>query len=246
MNVKERRFVSKPVVGLIVPPLAGEVPQDAEQVYPNVDFLAEGLGLKELSVTGYDSVITHVTEAARRLKDRGAQAISLMGTSLSLYRGKGFNDEIAAVIRSETGLPATTMSTAVIEALRELGVTRPAVASAYTADVHSKLLRFLEEEGFESAGGAHLSIGTVDAVHEVAEERVLILGAEAIARSDSPNGALISCGGLRTSQAVNHLESAYGVPVVTSPLAGLWAAVRLVDEGHVGFHGSKLFQRMIT
>lgn len=243
MNVKEGEAVSKPVVGLIVPPLSGAVPPDAEHVYPDIDFRAEGLGLHELSVSGYDSVIAHVTDAALRLRDRGAEAISLMGTSLSLYRGKAFNDEITSAISVATGLPTTTMSTSVIEALRELGVERPAVASAYTEDVHGRLLLFLRQEGFEPVGGSFLSIDTVDAVHEVEEERVLILGAEAIARSDSPDGALISCGGLRTSLAVNHLEAAYGIPVVSSPLAGLWAAARLVDAHNSGMHGSRLFRR---
>ncbi len=242
-NVKEGKQLSKPLVGLIVPPRAGEVPPDAEAVYPHIGFIAEGLGLEALSVAGYDSVISSVEVAAKRLRDAGADAVSLMGTSLSLYRGKSFNDELVATMRTATGLPVTTMSTAIVDALRDLSISRPAVASAYTTEVHTRLLTFLQEEGFDTDGEAHLSVKTVNEAHDVEEERVMMLGAEAVARSSSPDGALISCGGLRTARAVNYMESAYGMPVVTSPLAGLWASVRLVEPDVIGNHPSHLFRR---
>ncbi|WP_353112360.1 hypothetical protein [Microbacterium sp.] len=233
-------------IGLIVPPRAGEVPRDAAEVYPDVDFLAEGLGLQEMSVAGYDSVISAVQGASERLRDRGAEAVALMGTSLSFYRGKEFNDEILQTIRNATGLPATTMSAAIVEALRAVGVTRPAVASAYTDAVHAKLLRFLGEEGFEPAGSAHLSISSIDEVHEVDDETVHRLGLEAASRSEGFDGVLISCGGLRTARAVTALEDAYGLPAVSSPLAGLWGAVRLVRPDLVGTHRSRLFHPVLA
>lgn len=238
--------MSSPTVGLIVPPRAGEVPQDAPDVYPQVEFVAEGLGLQEMSVAGYDSVIDAVRGAAERLSAQGSRAVVLMGTSLSFYRGKEFNDEIVQTMRDATGLPVTTMSAAIVEALRAVGVTRPVVASAYTAEVHGKLLAFLREEGFQPAGGAHLSISSIDEVHAVEGERVHALGIEAVQASQDFDGILISCGGLRTAAAVTALELAYGVPVVSSPLAGLWSAVSLVAPEEQGAHDSQLFRLVRT
>ncbi|UGS25626.1 aspartate/glutamate racemase family protein [Microbacterium resistens] len=228
-------------IGLIVPPLAGAVPRDAADVYPGVPFLAEGLGLREMSVAGYDSVISAVRGASERLAARGAEAVVLMGTSLSFYRGKDFNDEIVDTMRQATGLPVTTMSAAIVDALRAVGVARPAVASAYTAEVHGRLLRFLAQEGLDVAGSAHLSISSIDEVHTVDDDTVHDLAVQA-AEDPGFDGILISCGGLQTARAVTALEESYGVPVVSSPLAGLWAAVRLVRPEVAGTHGSRLFR----
>lgn len=241
--LKGNNEVKRVTIGLVVPPLGGEVPADAATVYPGVDFIAEGLGLQEMSVSGYESVISSVAGASRRLKDRGAEAVSLMGTSLSFYRGKTFNDELVGVLGETTGLPATSMSVAIVAALREVGASRPAVASAYTAEVHEKLLGFLSEEGFDPAGSAHLSISSIEEVHTVSDETVLELGHRAVAASSGYDGILISCGGLRTAAAVTALEREYGVPVVSSPLAGLWASVALTGRDIAGVHDSALFGR---
>lgn len=232
-------------IGLVVPPRAGEVPPDAAVLYPDVAFLAEGLGLEEMSVDGYESVIAAVEGASQRLQERGAEAVALMGTSLSFYRGKSFNDEIVRALRGTTGLPATSMSASIVEALREVGVTQPAVASAYTAAVHGKLLTFLREEGFHPAGSAHLSVSSIAAVHAVEEEDVLAIAQQAVVNSGGDfDGVLISCGGLRTANAVTELEREHGVPVISSPLAGLWGAVALVEETLTGNHDSALFREV--
>jgi maleate isomerase len=45
----------------------------------------------------------------------------------------------------------------------------------------------------------------------------------------TPNadGILISCGNLRTFEAIEPLEKDFGLPVVTSNQAGLWQALRM-------------------
>jgi maleate cis-trans isomerase len=41
------------------------------------------------------------------------------------------------------------------------------------------------------------------------------------------DGILISCGNLRTFEAIESLEKDFGLPVVTSNQAGLWQALRM-------------------
>ena len=90
-----------PTIGMIVPPAAGAVPPEPLELYgARARFIAEGLALKALSPEGYDAVIERVAALAVRLKSRGAEAISLMGTSLSFYRGAAFNDELIATMKA--------------------------------------------------------------------------------------------------------------------------------------------------
>lgn len=219
-------MLNRPQLGLIVPPASGAVPPDAATIYPQYSFLAEGLGLTELSSNGYDSVIETVGAAAARLAARGASVVSLMGTSLSFYRGPDFNGVLENEIATRAGVPALTMSTAILEAATALDVTRLAVATAYRDEVNVSLLRFLEAAGLEVLSLEHLGIASVDAVHQVPEDDVTELGRRAFASAPDAEAVLISCGGLATRAAVRTIEAEAGIPVITSPLAGLWATVR--------------------
>jgi len=212
-------------LGLIVPPAAGLVPPDAAIVYPDQSFLAEGLGLGEMTNRGYDSVIASVGAAARRLAERGAQVIALMGTSLSFYRGPDFNAALEQEIADSSGLPALTMSSAILDAISHLGVRRLAVATAYRDEVNDALLRFLEAAGLEALSLKHLGIASIDEVHAVGEDEVTELAQRALAAAPDAEAVLISCGGLATRAAVRTIETDAGIPVISSPLAGLWATM---------------------
>lgn len=233
-SAKKPAHGSRPVVGMIVPPAAHEVPPEATAMYGEaVQFLAVGLGLGQLTPEGYDSVLPKIETAAQQLRDRGAQGIALMGTSLSFYRGAAFNRTLTVTMHEATGLPCTTMSTAVVEALACLGARRVAVATAYGDVVNQRLSSFLAEHGIEVGGLDALHIEDVRKVFEVVDEDLMRVTASAIARCELPPEAiLISCGGLRTLGVAERLEDRFGLPVVTSSTAGPWAAVRLV--GHDG------------
>src|SRR5579863_5474935 len=113
--------MSAAVLGLIVPRKI-EVPEEALAMYPTgVRFLMEDVGLESMTPGGYESVLHRIVPAAQALAERGVQAIALMGTSLTFYKGAAFNARLEESIRQATGLPTTTMSTAIVEALRAVG-----------------------------------------------------------------------------------------------------------------------------
>jgi arylmalonate decarboxylase len=221
------------LVGLIVPPRPGYVPPDGPRLYPDgISFTAEGLGLQRLTPDGYESVIDRVGDVARELADRGARAIALMGTSLSFYKGYAFNEQLKATMHEATGLPTTTMSTGVVEALRAVGVRRVAVGTAYIEEVNNRLRQFLTDSGFEVTALQGLGIDAVGQAQTVGQDDLVALGQRVFAAAPGAQGILISCGGLRTLGVTVPLEAACGVPVVSSTPAAYWAAVRLV--GHSG------------
>ena len=88
---------------------------------------------------------------AKVLAQEGAAAITLMGTSLSFYRGAAFNRELTQRIALASGRPAVTMSTAVIEGLRNVGGRRLAVATAYN-EGESQTSGFSNRRRLRSAG----------------------------------------------------------------------------------------------
>lgn len=210
-------------IGLIVPPAGGAVPVDAKLMYPQLRFIAKGLALGSIDRQGYDGVIDHVVQKARDLAAEGASAISLMGTSLSFYRGTNLNQRLVEEMERATGLPCTTMSSAILRGLRKLRIGTPAVATAYVDDVNQRLAAFLDSEHIGAASVLGLGIKDVAEVGRVSTDTLVRLCMQAWdAAQGKADGILLSCGGLVTLDALVQVEQALGVAVVASSPAGFW------------------------
>ena len=120
-----------PLLGLIAPPADYPVPPEGIALYgKDIRFLVHGLGLKTMTPEGYDSVIDKIVPFALEQKRAGVGAISIFGTSLTFYRGAAFNQKLIDDVRRETGLPTTSMSTAVVDGLHAVKARRVAAATA--------------------------------------------------------------------------------------------------------------------
>jgi arylmalonate decarboxylase len=125
-----RASAADPTLGLIFPPKDYPVPPEATRLYPaGVKFLSRGIGLERLTPDAYDAAIPKVIPAAESLVREGATAISVMGTSLTFYKGRAFNENLTAQVRKATGVPVTTMSTGIVDGLHAAKAKRIAVAT---------------------------------------------------------------------------------------------------------------------
>ena len=80
---------AEPVLGMIFPPANYPVPPEAKTLYPSgVTFLAEGLAFQGMTIESYDEAVPRIVPASLKLKERGATAISIMGTSLTFYKAR--------------------------------------------------------------------------------------------------------------------------------------------------------------
>ncbi len=217
----------EPVLGLISP-VEAAVPPEALALYPHVRFESRSVGLKTMSPEGYDQVLERIAPSAEALARTGAEALVLMGTSLSFYKGASYNRELTRRIAQASGRPAVTMSTAVCEGLRSVGAHRLAVATAYDAEVNRRLRVFLQEEGFEVRVLRGLGVEKVEDIKAVTQQGLLKFSADVFAAADRADALLVSCGGLRTLELLAPLEARCGVPVVSSLPHALWAGVRLL------------------
>jgi arylmalonate decarboxylase len=224
-------------IGLIIPPADGTTPSECRQLYPQLQFVTVGLGVKEMSSTGFAAVADRVLECARSLRTAGVSVVSVMGTSLTFYRGREYNDDLSSRVADEIQLPVTTMSTSIIKALKTNGISRVAVATAYTADLNLGLAQFLEDHGIRIAGIVGLGLTSIDSVRPTSAGIVQKAAEEAFRRDPTADGMLISCGGLPTVQLHVPLEAELEVPVISSLAACLWDVVHLagVDPRRDGF-----------
>ncbi len=219
----------EPVVGMIFPPANYQVPAEARRLYPaGVKFLAQGVGLERMTPEGYDKVLDRIVPAAETLKTQGANAISIMGTSLTFYKGAAFNQQLIDSVKKATGLPATSMSTAIVQGLRAVGARRIAVATAYGDVVNHTLQVFLEESGFTVLGVKGLGIERFEDAPPVTQEGLQKFSASVYDSMPKADTLVISCGALKTLDLLVPLEQHCKVPVISSTPHAFWDAVRMV------------------
>jgi arylmalonate decarboxylase len=228
-------------LGMIVPRQA-EVPPEALVMYPaGVRFIVEAVGLETMTPAGYESVKDRIVPAAQALAERGAQAIALMGTSLTFYKGAAFNESLACSIHRATNLPCTTMSTAIVDALRAVGARRVAVATAYNQEVTALLQTFLIESGFDVPLAEGMGLERIGEAGKVTPQHLEEFVTGVFRSVPASDAVLVSCGGFRTLELIAALERACGVPVISSMPHALWAGVRLLGlPGAVPGFGSVL------
>ena len=133
----------------------------ATLLYPSgVRFLAEGVGLQKMTADEYDRVFGRILPAAEKLAKEGSNAISVMGTSLTFYKGAEYEHQLKVNVTKATGLPSTTMSTGIVEGLKALNARRVAVATAYDED-HAHYAGWVEDGKLIAHEGTEIQLGVI-------------------------------------------------------------------------------------
>src|SRR5215472_16944188 len=149
----------------------------------------------------------------RTLAGLKVDAIMVIGTSLTFYRGVDAHDELMAKLRATTGLPVSTMSQAVVDGLMSFSARRIAVATAYADEVNNRLRAFLTAKGLEVLALEGFGLFGFGEPDTKSEADIIALGSKVCVAAPAADGLLISCGGLRTLGVAKPLEQRHGIPV---------------------------------
>ncbi len=226
------RFGWRARIAHIEPSSAVEAAEEWRSVAPDgVIFLESRIYLAEITRDAIAAMMDEVPRATRELALARPSVIIQVGAPGIFLRGLEYERELIAQMTSIAGVPATTMMTTMVDALRTLQIRRVAVGSIYTDSLNEALARYLEALGFEVVGLLGLQETDVVIAKDHEPSVAYELGRRVLARSEGADGILISCGGLRTFEIIEPLERDTGVPVVTSNQAALWRALEL---SHVG------------
>jgi maleate isomerase len=147
-------------------------------------------------------------------------------TTGSLVHGIGWDRELIGRIERASGRPATTTTTAVLEALRAIGASSLAIATPYTDALNQIECAFFEESGYRVLEIAGLGCATDAEIGRLDPEDAVTLAE----RVDTPaaDAVFISCTNFHCLPALALLEHRLGKPVVTSNQAGAWTALRRI------------------
>ena len=220
---------ANPTLGLIFPPENYPIPPDATMLFPSgVEFIGNGVGLPGgMTVQGYEEAVPRILPRAIELAQRGANVISVFGSSITFYKGAKFHDDLITQVAKATGRTATTQSNGLLDGLRTANARRVAVATAYTDEVTERLKIFLQEHGFEVTAAKGLGFTRIP--EGAATRDILVkLSIDSYASSKKADAVVLSCGALKTIDVIVPVEDVLKVPVVSSTPHGLWHGVKLL------------------
>jgi maleate isomerase len=165
-----------------------------------------------------------IPAAATRLMRYHPNVFAYYCTTVSFVRGVAGDEDLKRRVQEATGIPCTTTSTAIVQALHRLGIRRVAVASPYLPDVNQALTRYLAECDIEVVNSEALHL---EQDHGLVPPERIRAAAE---RADVPEAEaiLISCTGQKTADFISDLERKAGKPVVSSNQATGWHALRML------------------
>lgn len=206
----------------------------------------EGVGLVLASLCKRDQSEEETEAALARLPDVAAQMgqvgvdyIIVNSSPMVIHRGPGSDRHIIVQVEEAARCPATTTTTAAMDALRAIGARRLVLVSPYEHQ-NAKLRAFLEADGFTvlTSRGLRRELWEIGRIPSEATYR---LAKEAFMEAPTADAVYIAGGLLRAVDVVEPLEQDLGVPVIASQPASLWSAlVRLRIRAPISGFGSLL------
>jgi maleate isomerase len=172
------------------------------------------------------------------LLPQGLSALGYGCTSASAVIGP---DEVARRMqKAQPGTPITNPLSAVIAALKALGVTRVAMVTPYVAEVNGPMRHALAAQGITVVSEASFGQKEDWTVARIAESSTRAAMMQA-GRAAGVQAVFTSCTNLRTFGIIEAVEQELGVPVISSNQALLWDMLRHAGIAARGWGPGRLF-----
>lgn len=183
-----------------------------------VQFLTTRLPFRHTGLDDDRAMVDGVADAAALLADAAVDLVAFNCTAASMLAGP---DVIRArVVEATGGIGCVSTIEAVVLALQTLGAPRIALLDPYPSEVEEAEVAYLAGHGFTVVDRAGPACGTPVEQGLIPPEEWLRF-ATTLDTSDA-DAVLISCAGTQTADAIQAIEEATGLPLVTSNQALLW------------------------
>jgi maleate isomerase len=180
-------------------------------------------------------IVEQIEDASRKLADADVDLILLAATAPSSRMGIGYDKELIKRISGASGKPATTASTALLEAMRVLGIKKIVLGAPWSDAVNQTVAKFIEGNGIRVLAHAalgivrNLDVGLLDA------QTAYDMGRK-IDRPDA-DAVMLACGNWRTFEIIEKLERDLGKPVLSTNQVSLWHALKMLGAESLPGYG---------
>jgi len=213
-------------IGLLAPGSGPNMEMDFHRFIPaGVAVATSRLPFTIPTPEGLKDMVSHLENVCEVYKRYKHDVIMFGCTSGSLIEGFGFDQRLIARMEEITGDHCLTTSTAVLEAFKALGVKRPVVITPYPDNTNLVEKEFLESNGIEVVYISGMENDYVNQSITDIEPNYVFQKVKKLPR-EGADCLFISCTGLNVLDLIPILECDWGMPVITSNQATLWASLR--------------------
>jgi maleate cis-trans isomerase len=214
-------------IGLLVPSSSSVQEWDIGRALPDdITLHVARMRLSNVDAESTLRIVQEIETESQKLADVDVDVIIFPATAPSSRNGIGYDQELIKRITAASGKPATTASTALLEALHVLSATRIVLGAPWSASVNQSVAAFIEANGVkvlaqEALGlTRNLDIGLLDpqTAYDIGR-RVDAAEADAV---------LLACGNWSTFGIIDRLERDLGKPVLTTNQVSLWHALKMM------------------
>ncbi len=175
------------------------------------------------------ALLDQVEQATKTVAAAGVDVIIQTGVPIGIVNGIGTDGQIIKIMEKASGLPCTTHITAIVEALRHLGITKVIIVTGYFGEkVNQIFYKFMEDSGFKVIAMEDLGINW----HNTSDASPYSYYRPSKAlykKFPEAEGILISGGNTFQNDVIEPLEADLGVPVITQRSAALWKVLNMVE-----------------
>lgn len=228
--MKDFSYGGRAKIGLVYPAPGWVMEAEFSKMSPEgVITCATRISLHETNEEGLSQIGNEAIKAAKLLAQAPVDIIVLGCTSGSFMGGAQYDKEVIQKMEESSGLPCITTSSSVVDALKQLGVKKIAVATPYIEEVYMKGKSFLEESGFQVTNIKGLDLLYDRDIDSQSLERVYKLAKEV--DTDDAEAVVILCTGIRSIGIIDHLEKDLKKPVISAIQASFWNSIRRSGVG---------------
>jgi len=216
-------------IGLLLPSSSSVQERDFSRVLPeDITLHVARMRLSNVEAESTLRIVQEIEIESQKLADVDVDVIVFPATAPSSRNGIGYDQELIKRIRAASGKPATTASTALLEALRVLSAKQIVLGAPWSAAVNQTVAAFIEANGVkvlaqEALGLVrNLDIGLLD------PQTALDVGRR-VNRAEA-DAVILACGNWSTFSIIDQLERDLGKPVLTTNQVSLWHALKMMNR----------------
>jgi len=209
-----------------VSPSTIQLPWELQAMLPEgVGVVATNLNVRAHEAAEFERAQQGIAVAIEVVVGEGARAVVLAGVPLAVRQGYRREQEAHRTWSERAGVPVTSGSAAAVLGLEALGARRPVVVTAYLEEFNRLIAAYLEEAGLAVAAVGGLSVRSPAEASQTEPGAYYGLVRELLRAHPHADSVFLGTRG-NVMEVVLQLEDDFGLPVVHSPQAGLWWALR--------------------
>lgn len=211
-------------LGVLVPSGNSVAEVELRAMMPaDVALLVTRLALRGSSEPELLAMLTDLDRAAELVGHPEPDAIAFHCTAVSTF-APHLAGKIRERITAATGRPALATADAILAALKRLKTRKVLLVTPYIEPVHRREIEYVTANGIEVAGGSFLGVNTNLEMAKIPPQAIFdqVLAA---AKGVSGDTCFVSCTAIRSAGLIEDLETALGMPVITSNQVLAWYAL---------------------